>query len=266
MSVVDSQLQALKECYSRVQTLRSLPQSLLTMLKQREQRGTTIPWLPSLSVKYEELKGIEETIKSERVQEALRAAEVSGKADGNVGLNIRRKQRRQALPETPKPDGESEGQRETQEEEEDGLKADELVDYVRGFNKEHAYRLHIWRPTRSEDWERTVVRFWIKDVVTAYVTLGEADDRRLVVETIVCFGPRERGTPYGESEYQVYRAMSEELAGLGALGLRRATSVLGSYATMFVSAECRCKRVIDGGIPAICRSWDRKWQARHKTC
>jgi hypothetical protein len=84
MSRVEKQLQALKDCYGRVQTLRSLPQGLLSGPKQ-------MVWLPT--GQFGELKGIGEMIRSEEVQEALRAAEASEKADGNVGIDVRRKQR-----------------------------------------------------------------------------------------------------------------------------------------------------------------------------
>ncbi|KAF5370707.1 hypothetical protein D9758_002072 [Tetrapyrgos nigripes] len=203
MSRVESQLQALRDCYSRVQTLRNLPQTLLTGPKQ-------MVWLSG--PQFAELKGIGETIKSEEVQEALRAAEASEKADGNVGIDVRRKQRRREYPESPKPEIESEGQKEAQE---DRLKVAELEEYIRRFNMEHPSRLEVWRPTRNGGTEAdaTVLRMRIKDVLTAYVTAGTAEDGEMMVESIVCFGPRETGSPHGESSYEVYRAMSEWLAG-----------------------------------------------------
>jgi len=97
MSAVDNQLQALKECYGRVQTLRSLPQTLLALPKPKEQKETAptsrAQTTPAAPVKYGDLKEIEEMIKSARVQEGLRAAEASEKAEGMAGINVRRKQR-----------------------------------------------------------------------------------------------------------------------------------------------------------------------------
>lgn len=77
------------------------------------------------------------------------------------------------------------------------LKSQELIEYIRQFNKEHSScKLGIWQATRSSSKDLknpAILRFSIKDVLTTYLTVSyTADDPTLSVESVTAFGPRER--------------------------------------------------------------------------
>jgi hypothetical protein len=75
------------------------------------------------------------------------------------------------------------------------LRADELPDYIREFNRTHSCKLHIWTRIRGATQlsNPAVVRFTIRDVLVGYVTMAYIlDDPVLVTESVTVFGPREK--------------------------------------------------------------------------
>jgi hypothetical protein len=75
------------------------------------------------------------------------------------------------------------------------LQVDGLSDYIRDFNQTKPYKLHVWSRTKGSPKfsNPVVVRFTIRDVLTAFITLSYSDDNPiLIVQTVTAFGPRER--------------------------------------------------------------------------
>ena len=70
---------------------------------------------------------------------------------------------------------------------------EDLVGYVREFNKSHQSKLHIWSRTRPPGLNALpiMVRFSVPDVLVAFIALGLNTTSVLVVETVTAFGPRE---------------------------------------------------------------------------
>ncbi|KAJ3776495.1 hypothetical protein FB446DRAFT_721172 [Lentinula raphanica] len=217
---LESQVQALTDLYNSIQNARHYPRELL--------KNTIVPnpltlAPPSLSLYSQQLKDIVHMLRSDAVQSALRAAQESEKTDGqNIMNNVRRenrKRRRPPSPESPQPYTVIERQSSSlfpATEDSALLKSSELVEYIRQFNKEHSScRLGIWQGTRSSIRDvknPAILRFTIKDVLMAYLTVSyTVNDLSLVVESVTAFGPRERKLPHSQSEYSVYRMLSQEL-------------------------------------------------------
>jgi len=75
------------------------------------------------------------------------------------------------------------------------LQVNGLADYMRSFNQNKPYKLHVWSRTRESTQfsNPVVIRFTIRDVLTAFITLGYSDDYPvLITQTVTAFGPRER--------------------------------------------------------------------------
>lgn len=75
------------------------------------------------------------------------------------------------------------------------LRADELANYIRNFNRTSKCKLHLWRKTRGTPLsdQPTVLRFGIPDVLIAYLSLVYTPmDNILVCESVTFFAPRER--------------------------------------------------------------------------
>jgi hypothetical protein len=75
------------------------------------------------------------------------------------------------------------------------LQVDGLSEYIREFNQTKPYKLHIW--SRAKDSTRlnnpVVVRFTIRDVLTAFITLSFSNKNPILIsQTVTAFGPRER--------------------------------------------------------------------------
>lgn len=113
------------------------------------------------------------------------------------------------------------------------LRADELPDYIREFNRTHSCKLHIWTRIRGSTQlgNPAVVRFTIRDVLVCYVTMGYAQgDPVLVTESVTAFGPREKvcgvkrmittslnlcafqKSPHSQSDFLVYQSLSQQIA------------------------------------------------------
>lgn len=90
----------------------------------------------------------------------------------------------------------------------EAVSADGLVAYIRALNRESTTtKLHIWRPPNpsrnagaAKRVECTfsdvvVLRLCVQDVLLAFITLENvSNERPLVVESVVCFGPREKAS------------------------------------------------------------------------
>lgn len=75
------------------------------------------------------------------------------------------------------------------------LRADELADYIREFNRTNPCKLHIWTRTRGATQlsNPAVVRFTIRDVLVCYITMAYTpEDPVLATENVTAFGPREK--------------------------------------------------------------------------
>ncbi|KAK1223800.1 hypothetical protein PQX77_013324 [Marasmius sp. AFHP31] len=198
---VENHIQNLQEAYNKVQALRQFPQALLKIPSS----SLSLTKTTSLSSQYQQIKDISQSLKSEAIQDALRAAKASESANGLKGtVNLRRenrKRRRAPSPESPQPyvtpnnQGASLFPPPTGDEA--ALKACDLFDYIRRFNREHPHKLHIWKPTRT--WgspdvvdRPTTLRFCIKDIFTAHLTVDQSKDTTLITESVTVFGPREK--------------------------------------------------------------------------
>ncbi|KAK7058805.1 hypothetical protein VNI00_001429 [Paramarasmius palmivorus] len=198
---LEDHIQALQDAYNKVQTLRHIPQSLFK--NPAASSALPAPPAPSLITQLQQIKDITLNLKSEPVQQALRAARESENVNGlKHTVNLRRenrKRRRAPSPESPQPYIALDNRNVSlfPHTDEAPLKASELFEYIPRFNKEHQCTVHIWKPTRS--WGQpgkvdrpATLRFFIKDIFTAYITVDHTEeDPRLVVESITVFGPRE---------------------------------------------------------------------------
>jgi hypothetical protein len=80
------------------------------------------------------------------------------------------------------------------------LRIDELPNYIHRFNQSNKSKLHIWSRSRGpvQLSNPTILRFTIRNVLTAYATLGYGNhDPTLVVESITTFSPQEK-VSYGK--------------------------------------------------------------------
>ncbi|KIK67091.1 hypothetical protein GYMLUDRAFT_37131 [Collybiopsis luxurians FD-317 M1] len=282
---VESQVQALSDLYNSIQNARDLPRELLNTAIV----SNSLPLSsPSLSLYSQQLRDIAQTLRSDVVQSALRAANDSAQADGqNITNNVRRenrKRRRAPSPESPQPyivpDSQSSGLFPSSKENMTPLKSHEFMDYIRQFNKEHSLcKLGIWQAIRSSSKglkNPAILRFSIKDVMTAYLTVSyTASEPALCVENVTAFGPREKKLPHSQSEYSVYRILSQELARMihsdPQVSLQLFMTLLCSYENMFTMRCDKCERVlsVEGHAVAVKRVWNEEkgeWEGRHTSC
>ncbi|KAF9071103.1 hypothetical protein BDP27DRAFT_1382570 [Rhodocollybia butyracea] len=284
-SPVENQLQALTDLYNSIQNARHIPRDLLKTAIV----SNALPLAaPSLSLYSQQLKDIAQTLRSDTVQTALRAALESAKSDSqNITNNVRRenrKRRRPPSPESPQPYIVTERQSSSlflsSKDDITPLKNAELINYIRQFNKEHSLcKLGIWQATRSAGKalkNPTILRFSIKDVLTAYITVSYTDeDHPLAVESVTAFGPRERKLPHSQSDYAVFRTVSQFFGRMihsdPLVGLQRFMTLLCSYESMFTTRCDKCQRVLssEGHVAAVERVWNENtshWEARHVSC
>jgi len=91
ISALEDRIQAVTDLYNRFQVLRQVPTSLL---KPPISNDLPSP-LSTLRSEFNDLKEIGERVRSEKVQEALRAARDSEKADkSELSSNVRRENRK----------------------------------------------------------------------------------------------------------------------------------------------------------------------------
>jgi hypothetical protein len=199
LSSLEDRIQTVTELYNRFQALRQVP---TVLLKPPISHDLPNPLL-SLRSEFDDLKEIGERVRSEKVQEALRTARDSEKADKNeLSSNVRRenrKRRRPPSPESPQPYVSFQPKTASlfpiSADEPPPLQVDGLSDYIRDFNQTKPYKLHVWSRTKGSPKfsNPVVVRFTIREVLTAFITLSYSDDNPiLIVQTVTAFGPRER--------------------------------------------------------------------------
>lgn len=256
---LEVQIQSLLDLQNRLQFIRQSPQSLLKAPFPHELPLSNL----SPAKEFHVLKEFEETLCSDPVQEALRIASESEKADkSDLNPNGRRENRKRRLvivssyadlknnnnnsvsrrppsPESPQPYIAPESKSASlfpviPENDMLPLKIHDLEAYIRDFNASSPSRLHLWKSTRSSGSRRldnpVVLRLTIRDVLVAYITFGYTlDNPTLIVESVTCFGPRERVRfnvclldcsrltlhqkyPHSRSDYLVYQNLSQQLA------------------------------------------------------
>jgi len=293
---LEEKLQSLRDLHNRLQAVHVGP-TFSSLLRQPSAIGLTFN--ESLERKVESLKEVGAFLKSEKVQDALKAAGESEKADkSELTMSWRRenrKRRRAPSPESPQPyhtfQSKSTSLFPLLETESTPLKVDDLASYIREFNlnPDHSQcKLHIWSPVRSGNKKignPAVVRFSIRDVLTAYVTTSyDPDTRVLVVETVTAFGPREKKSPHSQSEYMVYQKLSQQIARMlqshPMVCFQTIVGLLVSYEGLFTQQCTTCQRVLsaEGHVPPVARLWIEcssgseagkegvNWQPRHVTC
>lgn len=218
---LQTQSNSLVELYNRVQSLRQVPHGLL---KPPVSHGLPLP-TQSFHAQFQQLKDTSDILRSDAVQAALRAAQDSEKADSSgINSNGRRENRKRRYasgarfycliakpspsffsnrrppsPESPQPYIAPERSNSSlfppADDDLSALKATDLVEYIRKFNRSHKARLHIWRSTRGSEALDipTIVRLTIQDVMTTYIVLGYTPDNPvLIIESVTAFAPRER--------------------------------------------------------------------------
>ncbi|KAF7983251.1 hypothetical protein HWV62_22870 [Athelia sp. TMB] len=213
---LEERIQVLTSLYQRFQSLRTLPTFFV-----RTQLG------PVSGANFASLKEVEELVHSERVQEALSTARESEKKDqSGLGSSFRRenrKRRRPPSPESPQPyvvfQPKTSSLFPVSSDDPAPLRVDDLPDYIRDFNRSNPSKLHIWSPQKHQSREGKqlsapiILRFTIRDVLTAFVTLGFTDENTvLVTQTVTAFGPRERKSPHSQSDYIAYQNLSQQIS------------------------------------------------------
>jgi len=284
--LLEEHIQTITDLYSRLQALRQAP----TLLSKPLVSNDLPTPLLSLRSEFDDLKDIGERIKSEKVQEALRTARDSEKADKNeLCSSVRRenrKRRRPPSPESPQPYASFQPKTISlfpiSTDESPPLQLDGFINYIRDFNQSKPYKLHIWTRTKNSTTlsNPVIVRFTIQDVLTAFVTLSYSDDNPiLITEAVTAFGPREMKSPHSQSDYVVYQNLSQQIAKMvqshPRVSFQNLMDLLCSYSGIFVDRCTSCQRVlsVEGHVPPVGRIWvdsstdkKRQWVPRHILC
>ncbi|EAU91368.2 hypothetical protein CC1G_07403 [Coprinopsis cinerea okayama7 len=278
VQILQERIAALSDLYSQLQSIRHIPASFL-------KRPAALAPTRSVRDEFQRVKEVAALVRSEAVQTALVEAEQSKRADpSNIDPNYRRehrKRRRPPSPESPQPYVPVEKTPTTffpPEDLQGPLVAfDGLVPFVREYNKaDKPCRLHIWERTREQRQERPrMLRFTIPDVLTAYISLGSpaATNNTVIVQTVTAFGPRERKAPHTQSDYTVYRLLSQEIAKMirseEQVPLKAILNLLEAYTGLFAEGctVCNCVMTAEGHVPPVvrlCKAGRR--EAKHVTC
>ncbi|KAI0745119.1 hypothetical protein C8Q76DRAFT_606713 [Earliella scabrosa] len=286
LTMLRTHIQTLTDLNNRLQAIRHIPAQLL------RPPGSDPHKLEStlLTHGFKELATIAETVRSEKVQDALKAARKSELADpSNLGSNLRRenlKRRRPPSPESPQP------YRETESKEtsllppvESGVAAitlDGLPAYIRAYNQSNKQqqKLHVVAPKKGRRLECPVtLRLMVPNVVTVYLTLDHSmrGDGSLIMVNATAIGSREQKPPHSQSDYMAFQQLSQQLAKVirsePTAPLQAYVILLSSYQRLFVDACSNCQRVIsaEGHVPPVVRKplvspGDIKWDVRHVIC
>ncbi|KAJ7675069.1 hypothetical protein B0H17DRAFT_1081681 [Mycena rosella] len=272
---LSSMISSLSDIQSRLQQLRNAPPSLLK---------SSMPFSsPSIRHDFQQLKELADTIRSDSVQEALRTATNSERADksdlNRNGRRETRKRRRPPSPDSPQPfipyDTRSSSLFPVTSDEPPALRAHELAGYIREFNPTHSCKLHIWTriPGSTQLGNPAVVRFTIRDVLVCYVTMAYApSDPVLVIET-------EKKSPHSQSDFLVYQSLSQQIAKMlqshPRVSFQSLMNLMCTYEGIFIDRCTSCERVLsaEGHVPPVVRIWldagkDSKgrWEPRHASC
>ncbi|KAI0344834.1 hypothetical protein BDW22DRAFT_1355002 [Trametopsis cervina] len=297
LQALEDQITLLTELNSRVHDLRRATTFL---------RPTTIPvglnggggvlpiyQTPPIQDGFTQLKALSEKIRSDAVQDALKAAKERALKDPG-GLNLSRKRKRPSKrPLTPEPPQSFRSFRPKSTSlfpPDDNLstpplRLNTLVAYLREHNKSNRSRLQIWTAT-AQAHDRSlpdplVIRFIVSDVFIVYLMVGTTgSDSTLVVESATAFGSREKKPPHTQSEFIVFQRLSQHLAKMlqskPQASFQLVMQLLSSYEDLFIRPCTACRRVIstEGHIPPVVRKWleaetngeKGQWDARHPVC
>jgi hypothetical protein len=294
----DDRIQTLTDFHIRLQSVRHIPSLLL-----RHPSGSSLsheseftspfdpadhdfaaPFHTTPTQDFRTLKTIADVLRSEKLQEALKAARESEEADkSELGLFQRdsRKRKRPLSPVgSPQPYIPSPPRTSSLfppiDDELPCLRAEGLVEYIREFNRgdiksppspgtsesfQPKCRLCLWSRTRSPQPDRSmngpppkltspiILRFTIEDVLTAYVSLvySRLEDP-LLVESVTAFGPREMKLPHMQSDYLAFQVLSQHIAKMvqshPQVPLQTLIHLLVSYQGLFVDRCSSCERVL----------------------
>ncbi|KAI0674831.1 hypothetical protein C8Q78DRAFT_1075193 [Trametes maxima] len=220
-------IQTLTDLNNRLQALRSIPAHLL---RPPVSGVHALPQSSLLRHEFQELKEIADSVRSEKVQEALKAARKSETAEPKIlgfdlGLRTYNHTRRTTVPRRPPSPESPQPYRATGPKSSsflphggagvDPVRLTGLPAYVREHNRTSQHKLHIVAPKKGRPLQCPIVlRFVIVDVVVVYLTLerASADDESLVVENATAFGPREQNAMHSQPDYTVYQQLSQQLA------------------------------------------------------
>ncbi|KAI0633625.1 hypothetical protein C8Q77DRAFT_1058078 [Trametes polyzona] len=266
LQTLRNHIDALTKLNSRLQTLRHIPALLL------RPPATGLHALPQTSLlrhEFQELKEITEAVRSEPVQEALKAARKSEAAEPKlVGFDVRRKnlKRRHVLriprppsPESPQPyraaGPKSNAFLPHVDPGQAPVSLEGLPAYIREHNKATRSKLHVVAPKKGRPLQCPVVlRFVNPDVVTVYLTLERSatEEQALVVESATAFGPREQKPIHSQSDYTVYRQLTQQLARVLQTEpwapLQAIVSLLCAYVNLFTEPCTVCGRVLSAEV------------------
>ncbi|TBU22849.1 hypothetical protein BD311DRAFT_769656 [Dichomitus squalens] len=285
LTTLRTHIQTLTELNNRLQAIRNIPAQLL-------RPPGSDPSSTLLTHGFKEIAAIADTVRTERVQDALKAARKSEQADSSgLTSSLRRetlKRRRPPSPDSPQP------YRETELKEavflppvESGtsrILLDALPAYIRNHNKSSKNKLHLVAPRKGRELACPVtLRFTCPNVVTVYLTLDYStdNDQILVVENATAIGSREQKQPHSQSDFMAFQQLSQQLAKVirsdPSAPLQAYVALLSSYERLFVDICSNCQRVIsaEGHVPPVVRkrllssSADPKapqWDVRHVLC
>ncbi|KAJ7783002.1 hypothetical protein B0H16DRAFT_1298303 [Mycena metata] len=297
---LSSMINSLSDLQSRLHNLRNVPPLLLK---------SSLPF-SSLSIRndFQQLKELADTIRSDPVQEALAAAATSEKADkSDLNRNGRREMRKrrhahalfvlhlrfQALsrrppsPPSPQPyipyDKRGSSLFPPTTDDPPPLRADELANYIREYNRTSSCKLHIWTRIRGATQlsNPVIVRFTIRDVLVCYITMAyTAADPILLTESVTAFGPREKKSPHSQSDFLVYQSLSQQIAKMlqshPRVSFQSLMNLMTTYEGIFIDRCTSCERVLsaEGHVPPVVRLWmdttkaneKGQWQPRHASC
>ncbi|KAF8626815.1 hypothetical protein AX15_004653, partial [Amanita polypyramis BW_CC] len=278
------QIQLLSDLHSRLQSLRHTPRILL-------RPPVSSGLVPPLRSQFQHLAEIADVLRSRPIQHALRSARDSYATDSSdLASSPRRedrKRRRVHAPESPQPYFPQE-QRKSSEFPRDGfscelLTADNMVNYIRDFNENHQSKLHLWAhiPGQNALDPPITLRFTIPDVLFVFISLNYSQaGRNVMVETVSVFGPREKKAPHTQSDFTVFRCLTQQIGKMlqqhAQLPLQCIVELLESYSELFIERCTVCERVLsmEGHIPPVIRLWtvddketrSGKWEPRHISC
>ncbi|RDB25378.1 hypothetical protein Hypma_008093 [Hypsizygus marmoreus] len=280
ITTLQAQIQSLADLHSCIPSLRQIPPLLLETPVTNGLPLST----QSLRPQFHHIKDISDTIRTDPIQEALRTARDTLRADTtDLHPNFRRENRKRRRPPSPgSPQPYVALERKTTSlfppgaEGIHALKFEGLSSFIDEFNNAQQAKLHLWKRTHgtTQANEPIIVRLTIPDVLIAYVTLvTDAATSDLFCESLTAFGPRERKSPHSQSDFSVYRILSQQAAKMlhshPRVSVQGVMNLLCSYSGLFVDRCVRCGRVLstEGHVPPVVRIWDDGgWSARHVAC
>ncbi|KAK2467789.1 hypothetical protein APHAL10511_000084 [Amanita phalloides] len=240
------QIECLSDLHNHLQSLRHTPRILLN---PPAFSGLVPSSAPSLRSQFQQLDEIAQCLRSLPVQHALRSAYDSFLNDSSdLGQNLRReggKRRRVHAPESPQPYCPQEQRRSPaflrDSSMYEPLTPNKLVDYIHDFNEKHQSELHLWvhGPRQTTLDPPIILRFYITDVLVAFLYLSFSQiDQNMTVETISIFGPREKKAPHTQSDFTVFKSLTQQIGKTlqlqPQLPVQMIVELLESYSGLFI--------------------------------